>query len=238
MLGALLDAHPNVAMSDELDVLDYVSAGYRKREIFYLIERSARREALKGRVTARRLTPYSFAVPDQWQGRTSGLKVMGDTKAGITTQRLGADPHALDRVRLAVDGVQLKLIHVVRNPFDPIGLMRIRGRRSFDDAVRRYFDNCRILRDIHASVDPAALEVVRYEDLVTEPEEVLAGVCRFLEVEPASDYLAACGSIVDDPRAERTEVDWTDRQVEAIHGLMAGFPFLNGYTFERSGRAS
>lgn len=238
MLGALLDAHPHVAMSDELDVLEYMSIGFRIDEIFHLIERSARREAMKGRVTARRLTPYSFEVPGQWQGRTAGLRVMGDTKAGITTQRLGADPLALERLRQLSDGTRVRLIHVVRNPFDPMSLMRIRGKRSFEGAVERYFENCRILDDIHRTTDPTDIEIVRYEDLVVDTPGTLDRVCDFLGVTPTADYIAACASIIGNPRHERTRVQWSDTEIAYVLDRMAEFDFLTGYTFDHTGRVS
>ena len=72
MLGALLDAHPRVAFADETDAVRYFAAGFRREQICYLLEKGARREAMKGRVTARRLEPYSFEIPGQWQGHRPG----------------------------------------------------------------------------------------------------------------------------------------------------------------------
>ena len=67
--------------------LRYVDAGFNRRQIADILVRRSRRQAMAGRVTARRLTAYDFEVPGQWQGRYQTLRVMGDSKAGMSTRR-------------------------------------------------------------------------------------------------------------------------------------------------------
>ena len=232
MLGALLDAHPRVVFADETDAVRYFAAGFRREQIFYLLERGARREAMKGRVTARRLEPYSFEIPGQWQGKTIGLDVIGDSKAGITTQRLGADPDLVSRIQHRLDGTELKFFHVVRNPFDPISVMMMRGKRTFDGAVERYFANCAILSELHARLPADSVHMVRYEDMVDDPEGQLRAACDFLGVEASREYLAACAAIIVERPPERTNVEWNESQIARVSAEMAKYPFLMGYAFE------
>jgi len=43
LAGALLDAHPNAIIADEVDVFQYVNAGFEREQIFHiLLERSQR----------------------------------------------------------------------------------------------------------------------------------------------------------------------------------------------------
>ena len=37
MVGGLLDAHPNIIISDELDILQYVNKGFTQDQIYHLI---------------------------------------------------------------------------------------------------------------------------------------------------------------------------------------------------------
>ena len=232
MLGALLDAHPQVAFADETDAVRYFAAGFRREQICYLLEKGARREAMKGRVTARRLEPYSFEVPGQSQGRADSLDVVGDSKAGITTQRLGADPDLVSRIQNRLDGTELKFFHVVRNPFDPISVMMMRGKRTFDGALERYFANCAILSELHARLPGNSVHTVRYEDMVADPEGQLQAACDFLGVEASREYLEACAAVVEVRPPERTRIDWNKSQIARVSAEMAKYPFLEGYAFE------
>ena len=47
LLGAMLDAHPDALVSDEVGVLKYLEAGFSREQIFHLIEKGSRREAVK-----------------------------------------------------------------------------------------------------------------------------------------------------------------------------------------------
>lgn len=235
LIGAMLDAHPEIAMADELDVLRFMSDGFDIDQVTYLIGKASRQEAMKDRVTARRLEPYSFAVPGQSQGQLDGLRVIGDAKAGIATQRLGRDPSLLPQLLEFAHPLRVKFIHVVRNPFDPIGVMRIRGNRTFGNAAARYFENCRFLDDLRARIPKDAIRTIYYESMVADPTTTLRELCRFLDLDASDAYLEACSAVIGEPRQERTLVDWTDEQVEAVAGEIARHNFLHGYSFEGSG---
>ena len=232
MLGGLLDAHPNVVLSDECDALRYVDAGFHRDQIFYLLLRGARAEARKGRVTARRLQPYSYAVPGQWQGSVQRPLVVGDGTTGTTTRRLGANPDLLDRLLALIDGVDVRLIQVIRNPFDPIAAMMVRGHRTFRNAIDHYFTACRTLIEIRERVDAEKLLPVRYEAFASDPVHGLSTVCSFLGVEADPGYLEACAGIIR-RRPDRTRgmVEWTDRWIDEVERRMSEFAFLRGYAY-------
>jgi hypothetical protein len=230
LIGAVLDAHPNAAVADEIDVLRYLSAGFSREQIFDLLLKGARREARKGRVTARRLEPYSLAVPLQWQGRYDVLRVMGESRAGPTTRRFGHDPRLLPRLRERMGHVRTRFIHVVRNPFDPIAAMMVRGDRSFEDASSDYARQCRTLLELRERIDPEDLLTVQYESFVRAPQVGLERACAFLGLEARDAYLAACARIVD-PRfgPERRRIEWRPQDVDAVRALSEEIPFLDRY---------
>ncbi|MCA1614387.1 MAG: sulfotransferase, partial [Acidobacteria bacterium] len=115
LVGSLLDAHPDVVIAHELDALKYVRARFRREQLFHLLLDKSEEFTARGR----QWNGYSYEVPGQWQGRRRSLRVIGDKKGGGSTMRLGADPRLLARLRRTV-GVPVKLVHVVRNPFDNI----------------------------------------------------------------------------------------------------------------------
>jgi hypothetical protein len=233
LLGALLDAQRDIVLSDEVDLLRYVGRGFRRDQLFALAVRGARNEARKGRMTARRLSPYSYAVPGHWQGRTDRPRVVGDSTTGTATRRLAADPGLLDQIVRTMRGVEVKFVQTIRNPFDPISVMMVRGERSFPNAIEHYFTACDALVGIRGRVGPALLPV-RYEHLVAEPHAGVARVCNFLGVALEPSTLDACASIVKaSPDRSRDLVEWTSPWIELVESRMTAYDFLDGYSYER-----
>lgn len=232
MLGALLDAHPAVILADEVDALKYVDAGFSRSQIFHLLVRASRRERLKGRVTARRLQAYSWLVPGQWQGRYRRLQVVGDSTSGTSTRRFGRDAELLSRLETTMDGVNVKVILVIRNPFDPISFIMIRGRRSFENAIDHYFSNCEIVATLRRRIDGANLLPVRYEEFIRRPRAQLTAVCHFLGIDPTDDYLDACAGILQPtPEQGRHLVPWDEPWIGMVENRIRQFDFLQGYSF-------
>ena len=232
MLGSLLDAHPNVILADEVGALDHAEAGFKRDQIFHLLLRGSRRELMKGRVTARRLKPYSYLVPGQWQGRFSKLQVIGDGKAGSSTQRFGQDPDLLARLQMVMTGVDVKMIQVIRNPFDVISVMMVRGKRSFENSINHYFNNCESLIKIRQQMDSNLL-AVRYEEFVTYPIENLSRLCNFLDLETHADYIQACAGLLHEtPDRSRSMVEWTPEWKRVVENKLAKYNFLQGYSFD------
>jgi hypothetical protein len=233
LVGGLLDAHPNVILSDEVDVLQYVEAGFSRDQIFHLLLKGSRAEARKGRVTARRLQPYSYWVQGGWQGRIANKPLaVGDSTSGSSTRRLGESPDLLDRLPRRMDGVDVRLIQVIRNPFDPISVSIVRGRRTFQDAIDRYFSACETLVEIRNRVGTSSLLAVRYETFVADPERGLEKVCRFVGVDADPEYLSACARIIRRrPDRSREMVEWTRSRIAQVERQIATFDFLDGYSY-------
>lgn len=230
LLGALLDAHPDALVSDEIDVVSYVRSGFRRDQIFHLVERGSRREAQKGRVTARRLDPYSLAVPGQFQGRARTVRVIGDVRSGPTTRTVGDDPELLSRVEATLAPVPIRFIHVVRSPFDPVSAMVRRGGRSLDNAIGDYAAQCRRLDRLRAEIPEDRLITVHYDQLMTDPTSELRRVCSFLDLSTDEAYLRSCASIIDPTRpGERQSVQWDDQAVASVGELIDRTPFLAPY---------
>ena len=232
LLGSLIDAHPNAILADEADALQYIAAGFQRDQLYHLLNRSSRRELLKGRVTARRLGGYSLLVPGQWQGRFSRLHVIGDSTSGTSTRRLAESPDLIRRMKETMPGVQTRFIQVVRNPFDPIAAMMVRGKRSFKNASGHYFAGCDALLKIRAALADSELMVVRYEDFIQNPEAQLEELCNFLGLESRSDYLQAARSILyPNPDRLRGLITWQPEWIREVEQSLAAYDFLEGYGF-------
>ncbi len=233
MIGSLLDAHPDVILSDEADALEYVQAGFSRDQIFHILLRQSRNEARKGRVTARRLLPYSYQVHGQWQGQYRTLRVVGDSTAGSSTQALGLQPDLWEKIKYTMYGVDIKFIQVLRNPYDPISAMMARSGRTFENAIETYFSYCETLTKLRARMKPSQLFSIRYEDFVQNGEFKLTEICKFLGLQAEPDYLKACTQILhDSPETSRQWVSWDTTHIDQVAMKIQHYDFLHGYSFE------
>ncbi|HVR31598.1 MAG TPA: sulfotransferase [Acidimicrobiia bacterium] len=233
LLGSLLDAHPVVMCSDELGLARVLLARGDADSAFRLVARNSAREALRGRVTSRRLDPYAFQIPGQSQGAADSPVAVGDSRAGPTTRLLAARPGSLDELQNVLGNVSLRLIQVVRNPFDPLAVMVVRGGQDVHDAIADYRGQCERVSDLMAQMPQGSVTTVRYEDLVEDVPGVLVGVCRFLGVKADESYLAACRAVVENvPRRDRDRIAWDPSSVAAVESVLEGYDFLRGYRFE------
>jgi hypothetical protein len=232
LAGAMLDAHPDAIVADEVDVLRHAEQGYVREELFHLLARGAEGEAAKGRVTARRLDGgYALAVPGWSQGTGERPRVIGDGRAGPTTQALADDPALLDRFRaLLGPGIELRVIHAIRNPFEPIALSVLRGKRTVDEAIDRYVARCEAVERVLATLPPGDVWPLRYEDLVADPRQRIGELCAYLGLPVPEGYLDACAALVRTaPARDRDRIAWTPAQVERVRACIAAHGFLSTY---------
>lgn len=228
LVGSLLDAHPNSIIANELDVLRFVSAGFDRDQLFFLLMRNSELYSKRGRTQ----TGYQYDVPNQWQGRTDQLLVLGDKKGGMTTQRLSKNPLLLDKMRTML-GVPIKFIHIVRNPFDNITTMAYRTNSTILRETMHYFELCLKNTFILEIAEPQNVLNIRHEDLITAPEETLAKMISFLELEADANFFQDCAGILyNSPHKSREKHQWSPKEKDLVLSLSKKFPFLADYTYE------
>jgi hypothetical protein len=231
LVAALLDAHPQIIMADELDSLRYIEQGWNRAQLFTLITQAAQSHAGKGRQKgAQQNRAYSYQVPGQWQGREKRPQVIGE--ASLATARLYNGPQLLERVGRCVS-VPIQFIQVVRNPYDGISRLSLVSNISLEDASRHYFWVCERVAAIRQNLPADDVFLVRNETLIQEPDETLTGLCGFLGVEAAADYRQACATILfKKPNQVRQEVKWTPALIARVADQIPAYDFLSGYRYD------
>jgi hypothetical protein len=152
LVGSLLDAHPDVVVATELDVLRYVGLGLRRDQLFSLILRRQREFAAAGQ----RWTGYDYAIPGQYQGTYDRLRVIGDKRAGQSTNQLRERPELLDRLRNAV-GVPIRVFHVFRSPYDTAATMAHRRQSDLSSAISHYAGLATNVEEVRGRLGPDEL---------------------------------------------------------------------------------
>jgi hypothetical protein len=232
IIGALLDAHPDVIIPHEYNALAHIRNGCTRRQLFMGLAAASFKQAHEGRREGR----YSYAVPGQWQGKYRSMKVIGDKKGSGTTQLLMQDYSLLQKLRDVV-GRELRIIHVTRNPFDnmasqlryaPHPLSQEQIRRTIEQYFAQADMNERVMRE-HGDKTLG----FRQEDFIAGPADILRRLCTHLGVDPYDDYIDDCAAIVyASPHKSRTEVEWTPELITEITERIASYNFLEAYSFE------
>lgn len=231
VIGAMLDAHPEIILSDELDALKYVEIGFSRNQVFSLSAKLAENQARsQRRKSGRRGLVYSYFVPDQWQGYAPHARVVGDSRAAGTVKRLARNPLLLDRLRTLMAGIELRFVHVVRNPFDTIATMMLRTGRSFESAFEEYFRNWDAVCALRGLLQADELLMVSHEALIGDPRTELSRLCSFLGVDCEDGYVEACAAILySKPSRTRDSVIWMPGQQAIVADRAARFDELRNY---------
>ena len=132
ILGSMMDAHPHMIIAHELFLLDewwtaqeQTGHDITKQLVFRAIYNNSRANAARGwRNSLANTKGYSLKMQSPWMGRYDGsLRVMGDKSGGNTAYvYMKSANQFVDRYSQlkAMVGVPIRVIHVVRNPYDII----------------------------------------------------------------------------------------------------------------------
>jgi sulfotransferase family protein len=228
LVGALLDAHPEVVMAHELDSLGFIRSGFRRSQIYALILANSRSFAAEGRAW----TGYDYVVPGGAQGTFDRLRVIGDKRGGSTITRLQRHPEHLAKL-VRVIGDPIRFVHVIRNPYDNITTMAARSQVRLEDAIRNYFRMCRTIQWVKDQIPAGTVMDLQHEDLIRNPKTTIKKLCGFLGLSARDDYLERCASIVfGAPHRTRSEAPWTSELRSWVEREMSNYPFLGRYTWD------
>jgi len=245
LIGALLDAHPEIVISYELDVLEWIKK-YRwiNQSILFslIVERSKWFANQKGSKS----TGYSYAILKGYQGRYKNIRIIGDKKGGVSVKKLRQEPELMTSLANKIE-VPMKIIHVIRNPFDNISTRYIRqashslgrqyeasdfNKESFEQFINGFDKDITTVEALKESFNYELIDI-RQEDFVRNPKQTIKDICSFLNVVCENDYVDSCAKIVfDKPNKSRHKVPWNRDQINEVNRIIRKFDCLSGYSFE------
>jgi hypothetical protein len=228
LLAALLDAHPEMLISNELHALQFLDSKLPPRSLFAMIAENSRVFAFAGRSWS----GYSYAVPGMWQGSYKKLKIIGDKKGSRTAAVLQQCPDGLQRFSEQIDK-PIKVLHVYRNPFDNIATICLRNNLAVDAAAEKYFAKAETVRTLKEGSASDGIIDVPHESLIADPRATLSRTCEALGVHAEDDYLSSCAALINQsPRKSRHRVTWSEEQKRRVRNRLGTFAWLRGYDFD------
>jgi len=228
LIGAMLNAHPDILIAHELDALSWVAKGISRDRLFQMILEADRQFVERGS----EWSGYSYKVPGQWQGRLRRLRIIGDKKGGRSTLLLQRNPGLIARLQQLTE-IPVHFIHVVRNPFDNIATMSLKNRLSLSESVESYLLRCRFIHQFSLGLSESEFITLRHEEAIENPAGSLERLCGFLRVEPDAGYLSDCSRIVFKSASRtRERVSWDSSTVARVSKAIDEIPFLSSYRMD------
>ena len=198
---------------------------------------------------------YSLTVDGLYQGAyQTYIDVIGDKKGGETTRTFLANnelfQNRLDKLRALVN-LPIKVIHVIRNPYDNIATLAI--YRHFHHEHTKVATTKNSNKTI--SINPALLnysinyyfnlfhgaEVMRQKfnldtmdvhgkDLIANRKVTISIICGFLQVPCSDDYLDIVSrKIYSSESKTHYNVIWTDEQIAKVKENILKYDSLSQY---------
>jgi hypothetical protein len=236
LVGALLNAHPNIVMSNELNVIDYMEAKISRKQLFNLIYYMTRRQVNQGSQGG---GGYTYQVPNQWQGKHREIRVIGDRKDGATAIQIYQNQELVSKLKEWIE-LPIRFVHVARNPFDAIATTVKKTIRYADESeeshlrrqIEHYFERASAVTTVMEMNGKDNLHLVHHEDLLVDTKETLGNLCRFLNVEPDSQYLQDSENILrKDPHITRNKITWAPELIDLVSKQLTHYPWLERYSY-------
>jgi hypothetical protein len=227
-VGALLDAHPQATVAHELHALKRFFDGVPRDRLFDEIFALAQQQAREGRYATRAGGGrYAHNLPGQAKASASGITVIGDKKgAGTTWQLARQGIERLDDFKAYIR-VPVRILHVVRNPFDIVAAGLARGHEHFSRTLAVVSQ----IRERWGGNDWCDLY---YEDLIARPDEEIGRILTFLGLPVHPEHLArSMEYLYRTPHLRRFETEWPEGTREMVEELIPQYGYLSRYRWER-----
>ena len=263
IVGSILDAHPHVILANEANLfltlnedLSSERPQYNdKSMIFNVLWKNSFDSSTSGLRSERKKAHrkgYTLAIDGLYQGTfVPPIQVIGDKSGGKTTGLFCTHPLKWEQVFLklkSVLNIPIKVIHVIRNPYDNIAtsviyqskglrIAKVKQRNRLNEAnvtvmehcIQSYFHKFHAIQQVKHKYDLNLLEV-HGKDLIENPKGTILSMCSFLGISCSDDYLEICSSKLFKTESKtRYKITWSKKFLSAVQDSMMNFKSLERY---------
>ena len=268
IVASLVDAHPDAILAHEFNIFTKLSAEIstgrscllNKYNLFNALYRDSYEEATRGwRSGSGNYDKKGYSLKlnssESWQGRYRRLKVIGDKSGGKTARMFRDEPELFQKMYRSLSnsvGVPIRVIHVVRNPFDMIAtrlLYRLSGerRKKAEFNSTNKLRNEKVIRQafnglygeanaVYNMIKACNLTVLEIHnvDFIRDTRKQMTAVCKFLGLNCSENYLNMCSKMAYSHTSRtRDSLEWSESMKNAVvTTFLLGFPFFERYSFE------
>lgn len=255
IVASILDAHPHIVISHEYSLFaqweNEPSKHSDKSWLFSSLYGSSKKSADDGlRREVAKKKGYSLAIPGWWQGSFDNtIFVIGDKSGGLTAQvyrRSKQTFKSLYQELKSTVQIPIKVIHVVRNPYDNIATMllynthqkrKVNASNQYDNVeklreqITSYFNQVRSVVDMIQEIPLNVIEI-HNSDMIANPKGVMRDVCSKLYIDCSEEYLHMCAETMFVSESKtRNFVKWTPQLIDMVGNHIQSYKHLQRYSF-------
>ena len=256
IVASLMDSHPHVVISHELNLFWLLSQKKirpSRHDIFNAIWKNSKQTISNGERAVNQ-KGYNLLVNGLYQGKyIDYIDVIGDKKGGVTTDMLMNQPKdwssSCDTLKSL--NLTLKVILVLRNPYDTIAstILVSKCYKNFSNikefnitqkispkkinfAIKKYFIRHNAIVNAKKKYNLDIIEI-HGKDLVFDPRGTILKLCDHIRVNCSNDYLEICENKIYKAEARtRQYMEWPDEQLKRVQQNIEKYDNLMGYTFD------
>lgn len=226
-VGSLIDAHPRAVVAHELNAVKRFFEGVERDALFGEIFALAQEQARTGRFASRAGGgTYLHRLDGQLKPDPLGVTLLGDKKGAATAwqfARRGIDE--IERFKSYI-GLPVKMLHVIRNPFDIVAAGLARGGADFPSLVP-------IVAEIRTRCLGADWLDVYHEDVIAQPRQEVARILEFLGLPVLPEHLErSVAHLYRVPHRRRFEMPWPAGARVMVEDIIARHDYLGGYRWD------
>ncbi len=262
VLASLIDGHPNAIIAHEFGLFSQLAFSTNglltNRTLLYdALYQNSHYHSTQGwrsHEPTFQTKGYSLQLNGSWQGNFRHLRVIGDKSGGLTSRMYHDQPDLFTLLYQQLSRlvkVPLKVIHVVRNPYDMIAtrlLYRFSNVKrqkanyssehplncplNMSQAMKRLFEEAKAVLDMSQALNLSVLEVHNV-NLVKSPRGEMRRVCKFLGLQCTSWYVDLIAkNMLKSVSVTRKSLVWPDKARDFIDTQILSLPFFQRYSFD------
>ena len=252
IVASLLNAHPNMVVSNAYSVRKKSNLSRQTKYFTFngIYEKSI--PSINSDISSD-IKGYTLEMKDSWQGKFHQLQVIGEKIVG---QDWKSEEYESKYKALAkMVGIPIRIICVVRNPFDVISTMLLYAEmekkwkeklvageisetnkasfksQPFDKVTQQFFRFAKGVKE-HCTGNEGRAIIVHNVDLVHDPKDTMKQLCTFLEVECYEFYLQQCQEkVFSELSKSRKLVNWSQELINEVERKMKDYHFFDRYSF-------
>jgi len=225
LIRSILDAHPDIVISNEVNILRLLLKGYDWDSVVnnvILNARDFRRNPI--------WNDYNYIIDYHISDkREANPKIIGDKKAGQTTQTILDNPQIIQEL-IAWAPIPVKVIHCYRDPLDVIATKVINNKKDILWNIFKYFEYEQCVLKTVSLIGHENYHAVCHEEFIEQPTRKISALLNFLSITESKDYSEACKKVVSKrPIKSRHKIIYSDKELKSIRTSSLLFDHLKNY---------